>query len=186
MWKFHTIIRVLQDMRADNTRVLISQQEISVCCVDLALAVQQKYQPDFVVAIDTGGSVPGELIALSMNVPVVHVVIRRNINIVRKYSLDPIPLRWIMSMYHHYLFQTIRPVITKDVSFDMSGKKVLIVDDSLHTGATIDVAVDYLKGINVSEIQIATLSYVSKRKPDFSVLPFGNYSFPWSKDFKKL
>jgi hypoxanthine phosphoribosyltransferase len=59
----------------------------------------------------------------------------------------------------------------------------LIVDDSLHTGATIDVAVDYLKRKKVSEIQTATLSYVSKRKPDFSVLSPGNYSFPWSKDF---
>ncbi len=186
MKHFSSIVGALQDMRADKTRTRTSQQEISVCCDNLARIVRQKYQPDLVVAIDTGGSVPGELVARAMNVPIVHVVIRRNISIARRYSLDPIPLRWIMSMYHHYLFQTRKPLLSEDISADISGRKVLVVDDILHTGATIDVAVDYLERANVSEIRIATLSYVSKRKPHFSVLPSGNYCFPWSKDFQRL
>jgi len=65
----------------------------------------------------------------------------------------------------------------------VSGKKILVVDDTIHTGATVDVVVKYLKQINVLEIKIASLAYVSKRKPDFSVLPSGNYCFPWSSDY---
>ena len=61
-------------------------------------------------------------------------------------------------------------------------KKVLIVDDSLHTGATIDVATPYLISSGVVEIRVASIAYVANRKPDFFVLPRGNYSFPWSKD----
>lgn len=101
----------------------------------------------------------------------------------RMYNLDPIPLCWMMSLYHHFLFHTTKPTISKGVEVDISDKKVLIIDDSFHTGATVDIAVGYLREASVSEIRIATLAYVSKRKPDFSVLPKGNYSFPWSKDF---
>ena len=46
-----------------------------------------------------------------------------------------------MSLYHHFLFQTITPGIPVGIGTDVSGKKVLIVDDTLHTGATIDVVV---------------------------------------------
>ncbi len=88
-----------------------------------------------------------------------------------------------MSTYHHFLFHTTKPTISKEISIDISGKKVLLVDDSFHTGVTADIAVEYLKKSFVSEVKTATLAYVLKRKPDFSVLPRGNYCFPWSKDF---
>lgn len=185
MKRFSSLVRMFQDVLADRTRQRISEQELSVYCNTLARIVEQNYEPDLIVAIDTGGSIPGELIAQAMHIPIAHIVVRRNINIARRYSLDPIPLRWIMSMYHHYLFQTVKPVLSVNIKIDISGRKVLVVDDSLHTGATIDVTVDYLRQANVSEIRIATLTYVSKRKPDFAVLPPGNYSFPWSKDYIK-
>lgn len=168
---------------ADSTRKRISQEDVSVYCASLAKAVQQDYKPDLVVAIDTGGSVPGELIAKILDIQILHITIRRDINIGRMYNLDPIPMRWIMSAYHHFLFHTTKPTISEGINIDISDRNVLIVDDSFHTGATIDVAVDYLKRAFVSEIKTATLAYVSKRRPDFSILPIGNYSFPWSKDF---
>lgn len=93
-------------------------------------------------------------------------------------------MRWIMSLYHHYLFQTSKPKIFTDISdIDIINKKVLLIDDVVHTGATIDVVLDYLKNSKSLDIKTASLSYVSKRKPDFHVLPKGNYCFPWSKDF---
>lgn len=177
------LLSVLRDTFADSTRVRLSPEEVFDCCVDLSKTIQQHYKPDLAVAIDTGGSVPGEIIAEILNIPVLHVTIRRGITMSRMYNLDPIPLRWIMSAYHHYLFYTTKPTISKGVEIDISNKKVLIIDDSFHTGATVDVAIDYLVKASVSEIKTATLAYVSKRKPDFSVLPVGNYSFPWSKDF---
>lgn len=177
------LIRAFKDVLADKTRRRISQQEVSVYCDELAQIIRKNYTPDLVVAIDTGGSVPGELIAQALGIPIVHLVVRRKIPITRRYSNDPIPLRWIMSLYHHFLFQTITPTIPVEISIDVSGKKLLIVDDTMHTGATIDVVVNYLKQAGVLKLKIATLAHVSKRKPDFSALPSGNYSFPWSRDY---
>ena len=183
---FSFLVRAFRDVLADKTRKRISQREVSDCCSDLAQIIRQNYKPNLVVAIDTGGSIPGDLIAQTLSIPIVHIVVRRNINIVRRYSLDPIPLRWIMSMYHHFLFQTVEPILSTNVNIDISGKKVLIVDDIIHTGATVDVAVNYLKQARVLEIKTASFAYVSDRKPDFFVLPSGNYSFPWSKDYDNL
>ena len=177
------ILEVLKDTFTDRARKKISQQEVIIYCNNLAEIIQQNYQPDIVIAIDTGGSFPGKLIAKALKVPIIHVTIHRNINIGRMYNLDPIPIRWIISFYHHFLFHTKKPIVVTKIDTNISGKNILIVDDVLHTGATIDVATKYLRNVSVSQIKTASLSYVSKRKPDFSVLPVGNYSFPWSKDF---
>lgn len=181
--KYPLVLRILQDFWADKTRERIEPEEVSACCERLVEAMRETYKPDIVVAIATGGTIPGQKIAQLLGIPIVHLAIRRNIGIPRRYSLDPIPMRWIMSMYHHFLFQTTSPTISVDISTDISNKKVLIVDDALHTGATVDVAIKHLKEVGVSEIKTAALSYVSIRKPDFLALPRGNYSFPWSRDY---
>jgi hypoxanthine phosphoribosyltransferase len=180
---FALFIRAVQDVLADRTRRRVSKQEVASCCGELAQIIRQKYRPDLLVAIDTGGSIPGELIAKTLDIPIVHLVVRRDINITRRYNLDPAPLRWMMSIYHHFLFQTMKPIVSVNSELNVSGKKILIVEDTVHTGATIDIAINYLRQLNALEIKTASLAYVSNRKPDFSVLSSGNYSFPWSKDY---
>jgi hypoxanthine phosphoribosyltransferase len=184
--KVPLFLRIVQDMLADKTRKRVSEREVNTYCDALAQEIKKSYRPDLVIAIDTGGSVPGEQIAEALNIPVLHLLVRRNITIARRYGLDPMPLRWIMSFYHHYLFQTVKPVVSVQNNTNVSGKKVLIVDDSLHTGATIDVAVEYLTTSGTREIRVALITYVASRKPDFFILPRGNYSFPWSKDYERL
>src|SRR3989344_3864837 len=168
------LVSVFHDVLADKTRRKVSQREVSVCCNDLAQIIRQNYEPNIIVAIDTGGSVPAELIAQALGIPVMLLVVRRNINIARRYSLDPIPLRWMMSIYHHFLFRTVKPMVSVDGGIDVSGKKVLVVDDTVHTGATINVVVNYLRQAHVLEIKTASLAYVSEIRPDFSVLSSGN------------
>lgn len=181
--KYPLLLGILQDVLADKTRKKVTQQEVLIICDTLAKQVLTCYEPDIVVAIDTGGSVPGALVAEILNIPVVHLLVRRNINITRRYNLDPAPLRWMMSVYHHFLFRTLKPTVSVNSAFDVFGKKILIVEDTVHTGATIDVATSYLKQLDALEIKAASLAHVAERKPEFSVLPSGNYSFPWSKDF---
>jgi len=180
---FSVLLSVVRDVLADKTRRKISQQEISACCDDLARQIRRSYEPNLIIAIGAGGSVPGELMAENLGIPIVHVVIRRNINIARRYSLDPIPLRWIMSLYHHFLFQTVKPTLSEDIDIIFSDKKVLVVDDTVHTGATFNVINAYLKRAGALDVKVAALSYVFNRQPDFYALPRGNYSFPWSRDY---
>lgn len=170
---------------SDKARVRISDQDVVHHCEMLANVIKQHFRPEVVVAIDTGGSIPGELVGQFLGISVLHVVIRRDIKMSRRYSLDPVPIRWIMSLYHHYLFQTVKPVLSVSLVVDISKKRVLIVDDTIHTGATIDVTVAYLKKNGVDDIRVASLAHVSRTVPDFSILPKGNYCFPWSRDYKE-
>ncbi len=134
------------------------------------------------MAIDYGGSTPGELIGGNLSIPVVHLVIRRNTDIAHRYGNDPIPLRGIMSFYHHYLFRTVIPHVSKVSDTDLAEKNILIVDDSIHTGATLNVATRYLYEHGANAIKSASLACVEEIKSDFTILPRGNYSFPWSVD----
>lgn len=178
--------QVLGDTISDHSRVRLTPNEISLHCSELARSITKSFIPDLIVAIDTGGSVPGDTLAKELGIPVEHLVIRRTISIGRMYNADPIPLRWIMSLYHHYLFHTTQPVISKGLKIDITGKKILVVDDAFHTGKTASIAVKYLKDNQASEVKTATLSYVSEKRPDFSILPAGNYCFPWSKDYMEV
>ncbi len=177
------LVKILKDTAADTARKRVSNNDVSDLCLEIARWAEAMPRPDLVVAIAQGGSVMGEEIAVHLQVPVIHMVIRRDIRITRMYNKDPQPLRWLMGVYHHFLFHTTPPKILEGIKYDISDKSVLIVDDSLHTGATLDVAIPYLQGKKVRNIKIATLAYVADRKPDFSPLDKGNYSFPWSKDF---
>ena len=180
---YNDILNTLRDMESDTTRKRISINELTVCCQSLAEKISIDYDPDVVIAIATGGSMPGELIAKILTVPIVHITIRRNITVGRMYNFDLAPLRWLLSFYHHYLFRTTKPEVFSEIKIDVRSKKILIIDDTIHTGATIDAALYYLRHVGCMDIKVASLAYVSKIKPDFSVLPIGNYCFPWSKDF---
>jgi len=50
----------------------------------------------------------------------------------------------LMSIYHHYLFQKNTPVLTKGVDGNIENKKILLVDDVVHTGSTIRESIKYL------------------------------------------
>jgi hypoxanthine phosphoribosyltransferase len=182
---FSKIVDALQDTFSDKTRTRVSEDQVGTSCVDLAGVVRRTYHPDLVIAIDMGGSMPGELTAEALGIPVRHITVGRDIRIGRMYNKDPLPLRCLMSTYHHYLFHTVKPKVIEALHIDISSKKILIVDDSVHTGASLIVAKEYLKQNFVSEVKVATLTHVSKIKPDFSILPAGNYCFPWSKDYMK-
>jgi hypoxanthine phosphoribosyltransferase len=181
--KWWAIKAAVQDALSDRKRRRVTEIDLVQYCNELARTVKRGYEPDIVVAIAVGGSRPGELIAKALGIPIVHITIRRDIAIERTYRNDPVPFRWIMSVYHHYLFRTNSPKIVMDASENISGKKALIVDDTVDTGLTVDVAVSHLKGIKVSDMRVATLSHTGRRRPDFCILPTGNYSFPWSRDF---
>lgn len=182
MRKFICLVGAMSDIFTDRSRERVSEERLISCCHDLTRLVKCTYQPDIVIALGTGGSLPGELIAQELGIPIEHVVIRRQITM-RRYSSDPAPLRLLMSLYHHFIFRSTTPVVSTYIDTEIFGKKILLVDDVVHTGATLDVSIKHLQEMSPSDIKVASLSYVSKRRPDFFVLPRGNYCFPWSGDF---
>ena len=69
-------------------------------------------------------------------------------------------------------------------SIDLSGRKVLVVDDITDTGDSMMVAVDYIRTLNPEEIRTATLRHIkgSKFVPDFygDEIDWRWVIFPWN------
>jgi hypoxanthine phosphoribosyltransferase len=70
------------------------------------------------------------------------------------------------------------------LNVDLTGKKVLVVDDITDTGESMRVTVEYLKSLNPSEIRTASLQHLTcaKFKADYvgEVLPWRWVIFPWN------
>ncbi len=70
------------------------------------------------------------------------------------------------------------------IKIDLTGKKVLIVDDLTDTGESMIVAKDYVQSLGPAEIKTATLVHITHSKfvPDFYAEEVDNwvwFIFPW-------
>lgn len=67
---------------------------------------------------------------------------------------------------------------------DLTGKKVLVVDDITDTGASMQIAVDYVNSLNPSEVKTATLRHIEGAKfvPDYYAdeIKWRWVIFPWN------
>jgi hypoxanthine phosphoribosyltransferase len=136
---------------------------------DLAFSILDSgYRPDVIVAIARGGLVPARLLADYMNV------------------IDILSIKvehWIETGSHQE--EAVIKYETKDV--DLSGKRVLIVDDICDTGKSLVVAKEFVqKYWKPSEIKLATLQYiepVAQIKPEYFVdlvKDWTWYMYPWN------
>jgi len=124
------------------------------------------FQPDLIVAIGRGGYVPARMVA------------------------DFLLFNDLTSMkIEHYtraadMQEEAR--IKFPISVDISGKKVLIVDDVTDTGETLCLAVDYVQSLNPSEIRTAVLQHkiCSVFTPDFyaqKIVKWRWIIYPWAR-----
>ncbi len=68
--------------------------------------------------------------------------------------------------------------ILKDIDYSLEGKDILIAEDIIESGISLDFLVNYLKGRNAKSVEIATLlNKPSKRKKEVYVKYIG-YTVP--------
>ena len=69
-------------------------------------------------------------------------------------------------------------------SMDLTGRKVLVVDDITDTGESMMISVNYIKSLNPREVRTATLRHIegSKFKPDYYAedISWRWVIFPWN------
>ncbi len=70
------------------------------------------------------------------------------------------------------------------LNLDLTGKKVLVVDDITDTGESMRVTIDYLKSLNPSKVKTAALQHIisAKFKPDYfgEEIQWRWVIFPWN------
>ncbi len=148
---------------------------------ELADLVEQTYSPNLIVAIATGGILPAHEISKRMNVDYAELVIRRDINIRQMYESVLIVLKPFVKLYQGYLFMITNPSLVDVGNFTCEGMNVLLIDDTVHTGKTLKIAIDNLKQRGAKQIKSAAINYVDGILPDYSIMK-GRIKFPWSKN----
>jgi hypoxanthine phosphoribosyltransferase len=124
----------------------ISWDAIITYCDELAGRISD-YKPEIIIGISRGGLVPARVLSDILDVKKVGV---------------------IGIVFYKKTGETMEePEITQELSMDVQGKKVLVVDDVADTGKSLAVAKRYLEGKKPAEIKIATIH----KKPESIVEP---------------
>ena len=101
--------------------------------------IEEEYFPEIIVGIARGGWIPARLLADFYGN-------RRTANIK-------------IEFYDNNARETDDPIITQEISENVEGKIVLIVDDVADSGKSLEAAIEHIKLMNPKEIKSATLYY---------------------------
>jgi len=109
------------------------------------------YKPDLLVGLSRGGLVPLRLLSDILGINSVGVL--------------------GLSLYKGIGKTFDKPKIVQDLAIDITGKKILIIDDVADSGRSLVAAKAYFEGKGAKEIKIATLHYKPNSifKPDYFV-----------------
>jgi hypoxanthine phosphoribosyltransferase len=144
---------------------LVSSAMVTRLTRKLAHKIQDSdFNPDIVICIARGGYIPARLICDYLNI----------------YNLYSINIRHYTGSDKSETARLLAPL-----SIDIQGMKILLVDDIDDTGDTLQLAQDYLNGLNPKEIKVAVLHHkiISTLTPDFfaqKIIRWRWITYPWA------
>ena len=133
----------------------------------LDMVVSDNYKPDIIIGISRGGLVPARMMS------------------------DYLFIKDLMTVKTEHWGLTAsmdgKAVIKYKLNYDISDKKILIVDDITDTGESIKLTYDYVKSLNPLKVITSSMLYVncSRYVPDYygeglSKENWAWFIFPWN------
>jgi hypoxanthine phosphoribosyltransferase len=148
----------------ENGSVLeLSWELFGELCRALAVRVARDYEPEVIVGIAAAGVIPGAVIAAMLQKEFYAIKITRRET--EKGTRE-------------------RPEILSAAPPQMSGRRVLLVDEICESGETMRLALAAVRDVNPSEVRTATsLVHKGGYEPDFYALSTeGTVIFPWDRE----
>ena len=108
---------------------------------------------DLVVGIVRGGIIPAYLVASHLG--------------------KPLEFLWIHFRDEHHKPELKKPRLEKPINFEWNGKRVLLVDDRVNSGATIHLAKQFLSG--AKSIQ----TFAVNGPADYTLFDEERFNMPW-------
>ncbi|MCK5045275.1 MAG: phosphoribosyltransferase [Candidatus Heimdallarchaeota archaeon] len=155
----------------DTDILVLTYDDIWFLTNDLAKKIRnENLKPDILIGIARGGLVVTRLLSDIMDnlkVAIIGVGFYTGINETEK-----------------------DPILTQELSLDLTDQKVLLIDDVSDTGKSFEFAVKYLKAKNLQELKTAALHYKpqSTFKPDYFISETSKWIvYPWEyMEFTRL
>ncbi len=139
----------------------ISWDALIQYCEQLGMKVKD-FKPEIIVGVSRGGLIPARILSDILDIRTIGIL----------------GIAFYEKMGETYDY----PRIVQELSMDIKGKRILLVDDVADTGRSLEVAKDYLRRKNAGEIKIATLHYKphSAFKPDYYAMTTTAWIvYPW-------
>lgn len=192
------------------------ENDFQKACSQLAENVLNVYMPDMVIGVLTGGGVVGRNMMKKfeerdnstkyLEYKVQRALTQKKEGIGLRNLLTKIPrfvtrkliLIEVLLLEYRSLFlkpsrfvsDELKKELTKEFKFVSEDFKILIVDDCIDTGATIEALVSSIKEINPNiEIRVAVIT-ITHKKPlvsaDFQLYSRTICRFPWSMEIQQV
>ncbi len=128
----------------------------------LALKVARSYDPEVVVGVATAGVVPGAVVAAIMNREFHSIVVSRRFRA-------------------EHVRET--PAVLSAAPPDIRNRRVLIVDETCDSGATLRLAVGACVNVGAKEVRTAVAFKTGSYTPDFHALATeSTIVLPWDRE----
>lgn len=147
-------------------------------------------QMDYIISIETGGWYVGKKMSELLSIPHYTITVRRyeEEELLRFYENFPRSLRVVPILMQSLVHMFVRPRVLSDITTlpVLLDAKVLLVDDCVHTGATMDVALKVIDTLRPEYVQPLVLVNVGEPKHESCMFDLqGMHEFPWSKTSKQ-
>jgi len=136
----------------------LSFEEFSLYCFNLAVKLKTQFkgkQIDYLVSVQRGGAVMSKILSDVLGAPIATVVV---------------------SSYQD-LQQVKKPFISQEISVDIRGKNIIVLDEICDSGDTLKLVADYLQQSSPASLTTAVL--VMKPKATFRPDHFATQTDKW-------
>lgn len=131
---------ISNNLNDDVKEILISEEEILKKCSEMGKRISDDYEGEDLLVV---GILKGSIMFISD---------------LLKHITIPLELDFMaVSSYGRSSESSGVVRILKDLDDDIEGKSILIVEDIIDSGTTLNYLIDYLKGRNAKSVEIATL-----------------------------
>ena len=146
---------------------LVSWDEVAQMCKVLASKIEaDNYIPDTIIGLARSGFIPSRLLSDMLGVT------------------DLVALK-----VEHWLDMTGKhkeeATIPYKIPFRIEGRKVLVVDDIVDTGKSMNISVEYLRQFKPAQLKTAVMQYItaSEHVPDYYAVKVEDWTwfiYPWN------
>ncbi len=137
---------------------IVSWQEIDQLARKLFhLVKNDEFEPEIILGISRGGTIPARLLSDMFDAVMPF----------KKGVTTSILASMQIKFYTGIAETHTRPVVAQDVTVEIQQRKILLVDDLVDSGESIQCALDYLNLKNPKEVKIAALLF----KPWSKIIP---------------
>jgi hypoxanthine phosphoribosyltransferase len=149
---------------------LVTWKDVEQCALDIVHKIKEDdFEPDIIISIARSGLIPASLVSYALGNKELYVI-KTDLSLEQKVGKDQEMRR--------------KPKISQELSKDIEGMKVLVVDEMAVSGSTLQLVSDYLEMKHPAEVRFSVMYKMpwAEFEPDYYGVEKEEWPiFPWKR-----